>query len=321
MAFEHISVMPEEVAHHLAYAPGMTAVDGTVGGAGHAAAMCRGIAPGGTFIGVDRDADAIDHARRALADIPGVTIHLVRDTFANLEAILDALCIDRVDRLLLDLGVSMHQLKSGGRGFSFSADDPLDMRMDTRQSVTAADIVNNSSQEALADIIYRYGEERHARRIARQIVRHRGRGIATASALADIIAGAMPRQRGPRRIHPATRTFMALRIAVNEELAQLERFMETAPRRLNAAGRLCVLSFHSLEDRIVKHAMKSLARACTCPPTLPLCTCGGRQRFRLLTRRAVRPSEAETRANPAARSTRLRAIERLVEETGKDHAR
>jgi 16S rRNA (cytosine1402-N4)-methyltransferase len=312
MAFEHTSVMPEEVARYLACVPGMTAVDGTVGGAGHAAAICQRISPGGTFIGVDRDIEAIAHAENVLAAFRGITVHLVRDTFANLKDILHRFGLTRVDRILLDLGVSLHQLKAGARGFSFTADEALDMRMDIRQPVTAADIVNHSSQEALADIIWRYGEERHARRIARQIVANRsGGGIKTAAALAEIVSQAAPRQRRAQRLHPATRTFMALRIAVNEELAQLERFMDTVPAVLTAGGRLCVLSFHSLEDRIVKHAMKALAAACVCPPAQPRCTCGGRARFRLLTRRAERPSDAEIASNPAARSTRLRAIERL----------
>lgn len=312
MSFEHTSVMPEEVAGYLACAPGLTVVDGTLGGAGHAASICRRISPGGTLIGVDRDIDAIGHAENALAAFRGVTVHLVHDTFANINSILERLGRTGVDRILLDLGVSLHQLKQGARGFSFTADEALDMRMDVRQPLTAADIVNHSSQEALADILWRYGEERHSRRIARQIVANRSGGaITTAAALAHIVSQATPRPRHAQRLHPATRTFMALRIAVNEELVQLERFMDTVPAVLNTGGRLCVLSFHSLEDRIVKHAMKSLARSCVCPPIQPLCTCGGRARFRLLTRRAERPSDAEIAVNPAARSTRLRAIERL----------
>ncbi|MFH1980774.1 MAG: 16S rRNA (cytosine(1402)-N(4))-methyltransferase RsmH [Pseudomonadota bacterium] len=317
MAFEHTSAMPEEVARHLACAPGMTAVDGTVGGAGHAAAICRRISPGGIFIGVDRDIDAIKHAKNVLEAFQDVTVHLVHDTFANLKTILHRLGLTRVDRILLDLGVSLHQLKAGARGFSFTADEPLDMRMDVRQPLTAADLVNDSSQETLADILWRYGEERHSRRIARQIVESRSREpITTAAVLADIVSRAAPRPRQQQRLHPATRTFMALRIAVNEELIQLEGFMDSVPDVLQAGGRLCVLSFHSLEDRIVKHAMKTLARACVCPPELPRCTCGGRAQFRLLTRRTERPSDAEIHSNPAARSTRLRAIERLSDTEG-----
>ncbi len=312
MTFEHTSVMPEAVARHLACSPGMTVVDGTVGGAGHAAAVCRSISPGGSLIAIDRDVDAIAHAGAVLGAIRHVTVHLAHDSFANLKAILNRLGSPPVDRILLDLGVSLHQLKAGDRGFSFTADEALDMRMDVRQSLTAADIVNGSSQQALADIIWRYGEERQSRRIARKIVETRSRhAITTAAALADIVARATRQTRGARRLHPATRTFMALRIAVNDELGQLERFMEMVPDVLTIGGRLCVLSFHSLEDRIVKHAMKSLARACVCPPEQPRCVCGGKPQFRLLTRRAERPSDRETHHNPAARSTRLRAIERL----------
>lgn len=317
MAFEHTSVMPGEVARQLACGPGMTAVDGTLGGAGHAAAICRQLAPGGTFIGVDRDIDAIRHAETVLSAFQDITVHLEHDSFANLETILHRLGLTGVDRILLDLGVSLHQLKAGARGFSFTADEALDMRMDVRQPLTAADIVNRSSQETLADILWRYGEERHSRRIARQVVESRSRGaITTAAALAEIVSRAVPRQRQPQRLHPATRTFMALRIAVNEELAQLERFLESVPDVLEPGGRLCVLSFHSLEDRIVKHAMKTLARSCVCPPVQPRCTCGGQPKFRLLTRRAERPSDAEIGSNPAARSTRLRAIERLPDTRG-----
>jgi len=321
MSFQHTSVMPAEVAHYLDCRPGQTVVDGTLGGAGHARDMCRRIRPDGILVGVDRDADALRHAKTVLEPLPQVTIHLVRDSFANLDAILEALHISTVDRMLLDLGVSQHQLKNAGRGFSFMADEPLDMRMDNRQTLTASHLVNKNTERELAHLLRTYGEERRARRIARRIVEHRKRSpVRTARELADIISGAIPRKEWPRRLHPATRSFMALRIAVNGELEQLERFLNDAPELLNPGGRLCVLSFHSLEDRIVKQRMRALASPCTCPPALPRCGCGKQPVVRLLTRRVVKPGASEIAANPMARSTRLRAMERLPK-TGNEERR
>lgn len=312
MPFQHTSVMPAEVAHYLDCRPGQTVVDGTLGGAGHAREMCRRIRPDGILVGVDRDTDALRHAKTVLEPLPQVTIHLVHDTFANISAILATLHIPSVDRILLDLGVSQHQLKGAGRGFSFTADEPLDMRMDRRQTLTAGDLINANTEAELARILRTYGEERRARRIARRIVEQRQRrNIATARELADIIGRAIPRKEWPRGRHPATRSFMALRIAVNGELKQLERFLDDVPSVLTPGGRLCVLSFHSLEDRIVKQRMKALESPCTCPPALPRCACGKQPVVRILTRRVVTPTASETASNPMARSTRLRAMERL----------
>lgn len=311
MPARHIPAMLQEVVRHLDCRPGQVAVDGTLGGSGHAARICSGIAPGGTFIGIDQDPEAVAHAHRTLAP-QGVSIHLFHDNFANLPAILDRLGLTGADAILLDLGLSRYQLEGSGRGFSFQRNEPLDMRMDTNRPHTAADLVNNLAERELADLIRDLGEERWARRIARRIVEHRrGRPIETSAALADIVFRAVPGRRSEQRIHPATRTFMALRIAVNAELERVETFMERVVDCLNPDGRLVVLSFHSLEDRIVKHRIQELEKGCTCPPRIPVCVCGKTPQVRRLTRKAVRPAAEEIARNPMARSTRLRAMARL----------
>ncbi|MCF8052002.1 MAG: 16S rRNA (cytosine(1402)-N(4))-methyltransferase RsmH [Desulfobacterales bacterium] len=311
MAYRHISVMREEVLAHLNCSPGKVVVDGTLGGCGHAGAILDRIVPGGLLIGIDQDPEAIRHAEAMFKDRRD-NVRLFHDNFANLPAILSKLAISGVDGILLDLGLSLYQLEESGRGFSFRREEPLDMRMDTESKTMAADLIQQADEKELARIFREYGEERWANRIARAVVRRRKkRPIATAKDLSQIVVGAIPKAGAGGRIHPATRVFMALRIAVNQELERLEAIMDTVPELLNAGGRLCVLSFHSLEDRIVKHRLKQHAAGCICPPGLPVCTCNHHPTLRILTRKAETPSQGEVRANPMARSTRLRAAERL----------
>ncbi len=313
MRYHHVSAMPGEVIDYLNCRPGRIYADCTLGGAGHALGICGKIVPGGTLIGIDQDIDAIENAREVLKRCRA-HVHVVHDNFVNLPAILERLRIPAVDGLLLDLGLSLHQIEAGGRGFSFTRDEPLDMRMNTASGVTAAQIVNRESAAGLAAIFRQYGEERHARAIARKIAFAREKeAIGSSRDLARIVMAALPAgARHGRRIHPATRVFMALRIAVNRELDRLEEFLAFAVDYLNPGGRLCVLSFHSLEDRIVKQRFVALARGCTCPPDFPLCACGKSPQARIVTRKVVRPQPQEIDANPMARGTRLRVLEKLT---------
>jgi len=304
--------MLNETIHYLNCRPGKIYADCTLGGSGHAKAICERILPDGLLIGIDQDIDAITNARKALQYYSS-NIHLFHGNFINLPRFLDQLKIDAVDGILLDLGLSLHQLENSGRGFSFNKDEPLDMRMDKRSATRAGDLVNNLAEEALQKIFRDYGEERWAKQIARSIVKkRRQKKIQSSKELALIVQGAVPRRaQAPQRIHPATRVFMALRIAVNNELEVLKRFMAGVADWLNPGGRLCVLSFHSLEDRIVKQHIKAMEKACTCPPQLPECACGKTMVMRSLTKKVVRPGKKEIENNPMARSSRLRAAEKL----------
>ena len=312
MRYHHIAAMSTEVIRYLNCRPGKIYVDGTLGGSGHARRICERIAPGGMLIGIDRDADAIANAVETLK-YDDVRIHLVHDNFVHLPAILSRLDIPAVDGVLLDLGISLHQIDASGRGFSFNRDEPLDMRMDMGSGRTAADILNTESEASLARIFHELGEERRSRRIAQKVVAARKRrAVSTTAQLVQIVLGALPKgTRSEQKIHPATRVFMALRIAVNRELEALDSFLAFALDYLNPGGRLCILSFHSLEDRIVKRRFKALAKGCECPPRLPVCVCGKKPSVRLLTPRVVRPRAEEVETNPMARSTRLRAVEKL----------
>jgi len=312
MAFKHISVMTHEVLDYLDCRPGKVYVDCTLGGAGHARHILEKILPDGRLIGIDQDIDAIEHAEHFLKPYAS-NIRLFHDNFAHLPDILSQLSITGVDGIVLDLGLSYHQIEDGKRGFSFRKDEPLDMRMNIRSEVTAEELVNTLKEEELRDMFWRYGEERWSRRIARQIVAERGmKPIRSSLELARIITNAVPaKARHAQRIHPATRVFMALRIAVNRELERLEHFLETVPDWLNPGGRLCVLTFHSLEDRIVKHRFRDLEKGCVCPPNLPYCVCGHHPRVRRLIRKPLQASDAEIAANPMARSAKLRAVEKL----------
>jgi 16S rRNA (cytosine1402-N4)-methyltransferase len=312
MGYEHPTAMLNEAVDCLNLSPGKTCVDGTLGGAGHARLICSRIFPGGRFIGIDQDEAAVANARMVLEPL-GERVHLFRDNFENIPTILLSLGMAAVDAVLLDLGISLYHLRQSGRGFSFSEDEPLDMRMDTRLSQTAADLVNNLSAGQLERIFKTYGEERYARRIAGRIVSERTRReIRSSRTLAELVSGAIPaRAAFQQRIHPATRVFMALRIAVNRELDVLGDFLDNILEHLNPGGRLCILSFHSLEDRMVKQHMKKWQKGCSCPPGLPVCACGEKPLVRRVTSKPLRPGEAEIAGNPMARSTRLRAVEKI----------
>lgn len=303
--------MPEEALEYLGVAPGGIYVDGTLGGAGHAARILDASSPDGVLIGFDRDKEALDTASQRLAPY-GKRARLFHRNFDRLAQTLAELDIRAIDGFLLDLGVSSHQLDKGERGFSFQKDAPLDMRMDTGSGLTAAELVNTLSEAELERIIRDYGEERWARRIALFIAAARAKGaVETTLQLADIIKGAIPKAKWEERIHPATRTFQALRIAVNDELGSLERGLASAVELLKKGGRGVVISFHSLEDRIVKNAFRDAARGCICPKDLPRCACGNIPRVRILTGRPVVAAAAETAMNPRARSAKLRAVEKL----------
>lgn len=304
--------MPDEVVRFLAPKPGGIYLDGTLGGGGHAALIAeRCIPEGGVLIGIDQDREALEAAGRRLAGYES-GVRLLHGNFSELERHLATLGIERLDGFLLDLGVSSHQLDSAGRGFSFQQDAPLDMRMDTSSGATAAELLNGLPEQELERIIRDYGEERWARRIAAFIVKARGTApLERTLQLADIVKGAIPKAKWEERIHPATRTFQALRIAVNRELESLEQGLRAAIERLNPEGRGVVISFHSLEDRIVKQTFRDYASGCICPRHLPLCVCGRKPRVRLLTGRPVTATEEEIAGNPRARSAKLRAIEKL----------
>jgi 16S rRNA (cytosine1402-N4)-methyltransferase len=311
MAYHHIPAMLSEALHYLNCGPGKIYADCTLGGAGHAKAICEQITPQGILIGIDQDADAIRNAKKTL-DSCGIRIHLFHNNFVHLPDVLSQLKIPAVDGILLDLGMSQHHLEASGRGFSFLRDEPLDMRMNRDETVTAERLVRERSESVLADLFKTYGEERWSARIAREIVSARQRSpIKTSRQLADIVRAAYPKSAKYPRIHPATRVFMALRIAVNRELERLAQFLEFFPDLLNPGGRVCLLSFHSLEDRLVKQRFRFLEGRCVCPPRMPDCRCGAEKLVRVLTRKVVRPTEEEAAANPPARSTRLRACEKL----------
>lgn len=312
MPYHHVPAMLAEVIALLEPAPGDLFVDGTLGGAGHARAILEKITPGGVLIGIDQDPDAVANAKAVLQPYDGC-YHLFHDNFANLPAILAKLAISAVDGILLDLGIACHHLTASGRGFSFQRDEPLDMRMDPTSGGNAAELVNSADEKTLVRLFREYGEERYAPAVARRIVaERRSARIVSSGRLACIVAAAIPRKSAAsQRIHPATRVFMALRIAVNRELEQLETFLAAAAGLLRPGGRLGILSFHSLEDRIVKHRFRQLARPCVCPPDLPRCVCGRTPEVRIVTPRVRRPTAAEIARNPMARSTRLRVLEKL----------
>jgi 16S rRNA (cytosine1402-N4)-methyltransferase len=312
MSYKHIPVMPVEVLECLNCRPGKIYVDCTLGGSGHAGAIAEKIIPDGLLIGIDQDKNAIKNAENVLKPYEQ-NIRLFHDNFINLPKILSQLNITAVDGILLDLGLSFHQLDGSGRGFSFKKDEPLDMRMDIRSDKTAADIINGMGEKDLAKIFREYGEERWARQIAAKIVKERmHQPIRSSKKLARIVCDTVPKKAlSTRRIHPATKVFMALRIAVNKELERLASFMENVTDLLNPEGRLCVLSFHSLEDRIVKHRIRELEKECTCPPSFPICVCKTKRVVRSLTRKALKPTDQEIRVNPMARSVRLRGAEKI----------
>lgn len=301
---EHEPVLLEEVLAALAPRSGGRYIDGTIGSGGHARAVLDHSAPDGRLLGIDLDPIAVAQARRALAEY-GDRLVLLQGNFAAIGEIAQQYNFAPVDGILFDLGLSSLQLEAPERGFSFQVDGPLDMRFDPQHGPSACDLVNGLPESELADIIYRYGEERRARRIARAIVE--ARPLRTTGELAHLVARIVKRSGG---IHPATRTFQALRIAVNRELENLERALPAAVDLLAEGGILAVISFHSLEDRIVKRFFVEQAKGCVCPPQLPVCACGREPRLRILTRKPIRPSAAEVERNPRSRSARLRVARR-----------
>jgi len=310
MKFTHQSVLPGEACEHLNLKPGAICVDGTLGGCGHTRTILKTIGPTGRLIGIDQDPDAIENAEDILAPFSG-QVEIVHDNFASLPHILQNLEIEGVDAILVDLGLSFHQLIESRRGFSFQRD----MRMDTRADITAAHMVNRYSEKQLIEIFFKYGEERMSRKIARRIVEEREKmPITTTQSLAQLVRDVMPAKLiRTQKIHPATRVFQALRIAVNRELEQLETFMSHVPEMLNTGGRLCVISFHSLEDRIVKKAIRSReeGQGCSCPREFPRCICGFVPTLRSIFRKPVLPGEEEIQKNPLSRSAKMRVAEKI----------
>lgn len=311
MEFQHKSVLLQECIDALNIRPDGIYLDGTLGGAGHSSQIARRLTEGGRLIGVDRDRTALAAAKERLAPYAD-RVTLVHSDFAEIDAILDSLGIPAVDGMLFDLGVSSPQLDDASRGFSYMADAPLDMRMDKDDALTAGEVVNTWPQGELRRILYDYGEERYAPQIAAAICRAREKApVETTLELVDIIRSAMPAQALREKQHPAKRSFQAIRIAVNDELGAVSRMMQAAVGRLNPGGRLAVITFHSLEDRIVKSEMQQAARGCTCPPEFPVCVCGKKPLVKLVTRKPIVSGPAELEENPRARSAKLRVAEKL----------
>lgn len=310
MQIHHTPVLQDTVIDRLKPTADGVYVDGTVGLGGHAAAILEATAPGGRIIGIDLDAAALQTAQQRLRPF-GERVILINGNFAEMDNLLEAHAISAVDGILLDIGVSSLQLDTPNRGFSFNHTAPLDMRMDTQtDDLTAMQVIRGSSREELAEIFRRYGEERFAKRIAQRIVQVRAETpITTTTELAEIVKQAVP--HGRTKIHPATRVFQALRIHVNAELENLSRGLDTAVPLLKQGGHLCVITFHSLEDRIVKRFFRTRAQTCICPPKTPICICEHTATLEILTKRPICPEAAEVQHNPRARSAKLRVARKL----------
>lgn len=311
MEFSHTSVMGAEAVRLLDCKAAGIYVDGTLGGGGHTLEILKASAPDGVVVGIDLDEDALKAAGKLLEPF-GKRARLVRGNFRDIKPILAGLDIKAVDGIIFDVGVSSYQLEAPERGFSFMANARLDMRMDQRQELSAYDIVNGFDRDELAGIFHEYGEERHARRIAGLIDKVRKvKPIETTGELVNIILDAVPKKFHAGRIHPATRVFQALRIAVNDELGNLERGLTDGFACLRSGGRFVVISFHSLEDRIVKNTFRDFSTGCICPPRIPRCVCGRIPAARMLTKKALTPSDEEVGRNPRSRSAKLRAVEKI----------
>ena len=307
---KHFSVLLNECIENLNIKPGGVYLDGTLGLGGHSYQIASRLTTG-RLICIDRDETAIERAGKRLAPF-GDRVTLVHGNFSDAAQIIESLGIPGVDGMLFDLGVSSPQLDEIERGFSYMGDAPLDMRMDAGDSLTAYEVVNTWTEERLNRILWDYGEERYARRISRAILEHRARKpIATTLELVEIIKGAMPAAALREKQHPAKRSFQAIRIAVNDELGAISQMMETAPDKLNKGGRLCVISFHSLEDRIVKAGIAARENGCTCPREAPICTCGFVQTLKSVSRKPILPGAEELEQNPRSRSAKLRVAERV----------
>ena len=307
---KHISVLLDECIENLNIKPDGTYLDGTLGMGGHSFEIASRLSTG-RLVCIDRDETAIERAGRRLAPF-GDKVKLVHGNFSDAAAILDSLGIEGVDGMLFDLGVSSPQLDEAERGFSYMVQAPLDMRMDQSGGLSAYEVVNTWDENRLNRILWDYGEERYARRITAAILKHREeKPIETTQELVDIIRSAMPAAALREKQHPAKRSFQAIRIAVNDELGAIASMMDSAPDKLNHGGRLCVISFHSLEDRIVKSGIQAREHGCTCPREAPVCTCGFKQTLKSVSRKPILPTEEEIARNPRARSAKLRVAERV----------
>ena len=311
MDYPHQPVLVQEVVRDLIKVVDGIYVDGTVGNGGHSKAIAEKISAKGRLICLDRDSEAVRLSRERLTSL-GKKVTVLKGNYAEMTEILDGLGIDRVDGILLDLGVSSHQLEKSGRGFSFNRDEPLDMRMDLDDKLTAHQMINTFSPKELEKILRDFGEEKRARKIVKSIDRERREGpIHSSLHLAHLIQSLIPVSHGPRARHPATRTFQALRIAVNRELENLKALLDRLPPLLNEGGRLVIISYHSLEDRMVKQAIMNWEKGCTCPPDLPYCRCGKSPLFKRVHKKGTKPARREVELNPRARSATLRAAERI----------
>lgn len=310
MEFNHVSVLLNECLEGLRIRPDGVYVDGTLGGAGHGYEVCRRLSGTGRFIGLDQDADAVRVSAKRLKEF-GSKVKVVKSNYVHMKQVLGELGIGKVDGILLDLGVSSYQLDTKERGFSYREDAPLDMRMDQDQVMTAKDLVNSYDEENLYRIIKEYGEERYAGSIARHIVqRRKEKEIQTTGELVEIIRASMPAKARNAKGHPAKRTFQAIRIELNQELAVLQDSLEDMVSLLNDGGRLCIITFHSLEDRIVKTFFRKKEHPCTCPPDFPVCVCGRKPEGKVITRKPVIPGEEEQMTNKRSKSAKLRIFEK-----------
>lgn len=311
MEFAHVSVLLKETIEQLNIRPDGIYVDGTLGGGGHAFEVCKRLSDKGRFIGIDQDADAILAAGERLREF-GDRVTIVRSNYCNMRMELQKLGIDRVDGILLDLGVSSYQLDTAERGFTYREDAPLDMRMDQRQNKTARDIVNGYSEAELYRVIRDYGEDKFAKNIAKHIVSAREKKpIDTTGELSEIIKGAIPAKVRMNGGHPAKKTFQAIRIELNGELEVLKNSLDDMIDLLNPGGRICVITFHSLEDRIVKTIFKTNENPCTCPSNFPVCVCGNKPKGRLAVKKPIVPGEEELEENKRSKSSKLRVFERI----------
>ncbi len=309
--FNHRSVLLDECIEGLNIKPDGIYVDGTAGGGGHSFHIAKALTSGGRLIAIDQDAAAIEAAGKRLEPFSD-RVTVVRSNFSEVGGVLDNLGIEKIDGILMDLGVSSYQLDTPERGFSYNADAPLDMRMDDRNPLDASVVVNTYSEEKLREIIFGYGEERFGGRIASEIVKARSvRKIENTGELVDIIKRAMPAAAKQGGHHPAKRTFQAIRIEVNSELGVITPAIESAVRYLGEGGRIAIITFHSLEDRIVKQAYAGLAAGCTCPKNFPVCVCGNKPKLKVITRKPILPSETELEENPRSRSAKLRVAEKI----------
>ena len=310
MEFKHRSVLLEETVNGLNIRPDGIYVDGTLGGGGHAYEICRRLGDKGSIVGIDQDEAAIEAAGIRLKDF-GEKVTIVRSNYCEMKSVLHGLGIDKVDGIVLDLGVSSYQLDTAERGFSYREDAPLDMRMDRRQTMTARDIVNDYSEKDLYRVIRDYGEDKFAKNIAKHIVIEREkRSIETTGQLTEIIRGAIPMKFQKKSGHPAKRTFQAIRIELNRELDVLKNSLDEMIDLLNPGGRLCIITFHSLEDRIVKSVFKKNEDPCTCPKDFPVCVCGKVSKGSILTRKPILPGPEEMEENSRSKSAKLRIFER-----------